>query len=117
LNEFFVYLLVFYVTNLCICYPIQLFHFNFFATTGKTIGEVEIMIAEKSARGQKLGWESMALMLRYGLQVLKIDEFEAKIKSDNHSSIAMFEKLQFVESGKPDQFIKESGKICVNQTL
>ena len=67
---------------------------------GRLVGEVEIMIAETSARGQKLGWESICLMLRYGFEHLHIETFEAKIKMDNFSSIAMFEKLKFVETGK-----------------
>ena len=58
------------------------------------------MIAETSARGQRLGWEAMTLMLRYGFEILHIDQFEAKIKMSNASSIAMFQKLQFLESGK-----------------
>jgi hypothetical protein len=39
---------------------------------GNLVGEVEIMIAEASARGQKLGWEAMLSMLRYGMQFLNI---------------------------------------------
>ena len=42
---------------------------------GQTVGEVEIMIAEPSARGLKLGWESMLLMLRS----------EAAVSSNRHS--------------------------------
>jgi RimJ/RimL family protein N-acetyltransferase len=61
------------------------------------------MIAEPSARGQKLGWESICLMLRYGFEHLSIETFEAKIKMDNLSSIAMFQKLKFVETGKETQ--------------
>jgi hypothetical protein len=30
------------------------------------IGETEIMVAEKSARGGGRGWEAMLLLLRYG---------------------------------------------------
>ena len=45
--------------------------------------EAEIMIAEKSYRGQGLGWESLLIMIRYGLDVLKITTFQAKIKKDN----------------------------------
>ncbi len=72
----------------------------FYITQGRLVGEVEIMIAEPSARGQKLGWESICLMLRYGFEHLQIQTFEAKIKMDNLSSIAMFQKLKFVEIGK-----------------
>merc|ERR1719507_352567 len=45
--------------------------------------EVEIMIAEESARGQRLGWESLLIMIRYGIEILKIPTFQAKIKKDN----------------------------------
>ena len=34
--------------------------------------EAEIMIAEESARGQGLGWESLLIMIRYGFEVIKI---------------------------------------------
>lgn len=41
--------------------------------------ECEIMIAEKKARGQRMGWEAMILMLRYGKlnksQLFKINEY------------------------------------------
>jgi hypothetical protein len=33
---------------------------------GQLVGEAEIMIAEKWARGQKRGWEAMLLMMKYG---------------------------------------------------
>ena len=68
------------------------------------IGEAEIMIAEKGFRGQKLGWEAMHLMLMYGVQELKIEAFEAKIKTHNKPSIAMFEKMKFVETSRSDIF-------------
>jgi RimJ/RimL family protein N-acetyltransferase len=68
------------------------------------IGEAEIMIAETSFRGQKLGWESMNLMLLYGIEKLKIKQFEAKIKLDNSPSIAMFQKFQFNEESRSEVF-------------
>ncbi|KAG8041077.1 hypothetical protein G9C98_002065 [Cotesia typhae] len=59
--------------------------------------ECEIMIAEKYARGQKMGWEALILMLRYGIEALKINKYRAKIKIDNEKSIKMFNKLRFNE--------------------
>ncbi|CAD6215708.1 GSCOCG00000519001-RA-CDS [Cotesia congregata] len=59
--------------------------------------ECEIMIAEKCARGQKMGWEALILILRYGIEALKINKYRAKIKIDNEKSIKMFNKLRFNE--------------------
>lgn len=66
--------------------------------------EAEIMIAESAARGRKLGWESINLMLKYGAQVLRIGKFEAKIKHDNLASIKMFEKLGFEKVSERNVF-------------
>ena len=53
------------------------------------------MIAEPNARGQKMGIEAVSLMIRYGIETLKIPTFQAKIKDDNIPSIKMFQKLGF----------------------
>ena len=68
------------------------------------IGEAEIMIAETSFRGQHLGWQAMILMLLYGINNLKIDVFEVKIKIENKNSIKMFGKLQFTEVSRSEVF-------------
>ena len=68
------------------------------------IGEAEIMIAEQDYRGQKLGWEAMHLMLLYGVKILKIHNFEVKIKMDNKPSIFMFEKMGFHETSRSEVF-------------
>ena len=68
------------------------------------IGEAEIMIAEQDYRGQKLGWEAMHLMLLYGVKILKIHNFEVKIKMDNRPSISMFEKMGFQETSRSEVF-------------
>jgi RimJ/RimL family protein N-acetyltransferase len=82
---------------------------------GDLIGETEIMVAEKSARGGRRGWEAMLLMLRYGnctdenfnllnfciylkaCQNLSVRLLEAKIGLENKPSLRMFEKLGFKE--------------------
>lgn len=72
--------------------------------TGELRAEVEIMIAEESARGRGLGWEATLIMLQYGLDSLGIQTFVAKIGMDNARSIRMFEKLQFREESRSDVF-------------
>ncbi|XP_034934261.1 N-acetyltransferase 9-like protein isoform X2 [Chelonus insularis] len=62
--------------------------------------ECEIMIADVNARGQRMGWEAMILMLRYGIDLLEATKYRAKIKLDNKESIQMFTKLQFQEVEK-----------------
>ena len=66
--------------------------------------EVEIMIAEESARGQRLGWESLLIMIRYGIEVLKISTFQAKIKKDNFVSLKMFQRIGFKEISRSEVF-------------
>ena len=66
--------------------------------------EVEIMIAEVSERGKKMGWESILLMIRYGVEILKLEKFEAKIKIENISSIRLFEKIGFQEKSRSEVF-------------
>lgn len=59
--------------------------------------ECEIMIAEPEARGRGLGKRAMMVMFRYGIEVLKVNKYRAKIKLDNPRSIGMFTKLGFNE--------------------
>ncbi|RVE42760.1 hypothetical protein evm_012584 [Chilo suppressalis] len=67
-------------------------------------GEIEIMIAEESVRGKKLGWESVILMLLYGILYIGIKSYEAKICLTNVISIQMFKKLGFEEYSKSEVF-------------
>ena len=71
---------------------------------GENEAEAEIMIAEDWARGQGLGWESMLLMLRYGVDHLKLRTFLAKIKTGNLASINMFSKIGFKEVSRSEIF-------------
>ena len=54
--------------------------------------ELDIMIAEESARGQGMGSEASRIMLWYGARHLQIRRFFAKIKKDNAASRALFER-------------------------
>ncbi|XP_045454221.1 N-acetyltransferase 9 isoform X3 [Melitaea cinxia] len=78
---------------------------NIFITDkDNSVGEIEIMIAEQSARQKKLGWESVILMLLYGVKFINIKCFEAKISFHNDVSIKMFSKLGFVEKSRSEVF-------------
>ncbi|KAK3091244.1 hypothetical protein FSP39_018227 [Pinctada imbricata] len=63
----------------------------------KSTAEIEIMIAEKDARGKGMGKEALLLMMRYGFEDLMVQRYTAKIGYSNHPSLAMFQKLGFVE--------------------
>jgi RimJ/RimL family protein N-acetyltransferase len=67
-------------------------------------GEIEIMIAEETARRKGFGRESTLLMLRYAIENLKLKKLQAIIGSDNSKSIKMFQNLQFVQKCGPNIF-------------
>lgn len=68
------------------------------------VGEIEIMIAENWARGHKLGWEAVILMLLYGIKYIGLKVYQAKISLENTVSIQMFRKLGFVEKSISEIF-------------
>lgn len=58
--------------------------------------ELDIMVAEKSARGKGLGREACCLMMLYGAKYLSIRRFFCKINEDNEASLGLFlHKLDF----------------------
>jgi len=57
--------------------------------------EIEIMIAEPSARRKGYATEALQLMLQFGQCSLGKTKFLAKIKDDNKPSIRLFESLGF----------------------
>ncbi|KAL4719567.1 hypothetical protein ACJJTC_016346 [Scirpophaga incertulas] len=77
---------------------------NIFINNEQASGEIEIMIAEKYARGKRLGWESVLLMLLFGIKYIDLKVFEAKISVKNKTSIQMFKKLGFEETSKSEVF-------------
>ena len=81
---------------------------------GEGEAEAEIMIAEQEARGKKMGWEAMMLMLRYGVEMLKISRFEVKIKTDNVASVKMFSKLGFEEQSRSEVFNEITSVLVVS---
>lgn len=67
-------------------------------------GEIEVMIAEKDARGGGRGRETTQLMLRYCLEKLSITKFLVKIGCSNEPSTKLFESLKFVEVSRSEVF-------------
>ncbi|XP_044736353.1 N-acetyltransferase 9-like protein [Chrysoperla carnea] len=70
----------------------------------KKLAECEIMIAEPTARGKRRGMEAMCLMFYYGIEMLGVETFQAKIGLANEKSIKMFTKLGFTEVGRSEIF-------------
>lgn len=66
------------------------------------VAEAEIMVAEESARGKKMGWEAMLLMFHYGISDLQVTKYFVKITEDNEKSLNMFKKMgfEFVEKSE-----------------
>ncbi|XP_035791300.1 N-acetyltransferase 9-like protein isoform X1 [Anopheles albimanus] len=65
---------------------------------GSVVGEIEIMIAEPTARGKRCGWEATLLMLRFGVEYLRVAKFVAITKDTNRPAMRMFERMQFSET-------------------
>jgi len=58
--------------------------------------ELDIMVAEKAARGKGVGREACCLMMLYGATHLSIRRFFCKINEDNEASLQLFKnKLEF----------------------
>ncbi|XP_077980532.1 N-acetyltransferase 9-like protein [Glandiceps talaboti] len=70
----------------------------------KSVAEIEIMIAEPNCRGKGLGKEALLLMMKYGVQELKVTKFTAKIGCQNTRSLGMFKKIGFVEESVSEVF-------------
>lgn len=58
--------------------------------------ELEVMIAESSQRQKGKGKTAVCLMIRYGIEVLHVTSFSAKIKTSNTVSQRLFENLGFI---------------------
>ena len=66
--------------------------------------EIEIMIADVSARRKGLAREALRLMMGYAVESLAVRTFVAKISHDNVPSRALFEQLGFAEQSSSEVF-------------
>jgi len=56
-----------------------------------SIAEIEIMIAEPTARGRGMGKEGVGMMMQYAVEALGVTRFYCKISEENEASLRMFE--------------------------
>ena len=56
-----------------------------------------INVLEQGSRGKGIGKEATLAMMNYGITVLGVTEFSAKIGYDNESSLSLFSRLLFTE--------------------
>ncbi|KAI8902280.1 GNAT domain-containing protein [Globomyces pollinis-pini] len=66
--------------------------------------EIEIMIAEKEARGKGIGQEALAIMIDYSITQLHVEYLISKIGFKNQSSLNLFSKFGFVETSRSEIF-------------
>ncbi|GAB1600664.1 N-acetyltransferase 9-like protein isoform X1 [Argonauta hians] len=64
------------------------------------VAEIEVMIAEISSRRKGLGRQAVILMMVYGIEILKINKFIAKIGMSNTISQGLFFKIGFIEESR-----------------
>ncbi|XP_052818317.1 N-acetyltransferase 9-like protein [Mya arenaria] len=83
----------------------------------KSTAEIEIMIADPSARGQGIGKEALFCMMVYGFEELSVRCYTAKIGYDNHTSATMFTKIGFKEIQKSDVFRETTYELRVTDDV
>ena len=69
-----------------------------------TVGEIELMIAEKSFRSKGYGKEVLQLMMDFCVKVIGVRKFFAKIKQSNAASLHLFSKTGFKEVSQSEVF-------------
>ncbi|EGD72067.1 N-acetyltransferase 9 [Salpingoeca rosetta] len=70
----------------------------------KSTAEIEIMIAEPSARGKGFGRQALLMMMDYAVKNLSVTKLVAKIGFSNAPSLALFERLGFKEVSRSEVF-------------
>eukprot|EP01147_Barroeca_monosierra_P010566 gene10566-2690_t len=81
----------------------------------KFVAETEIMIAEQWARRKGCGCEALLIMLDYAMKHLEIKKFVAKIGETNLPSLALFNRLGFVEISRSHVFQEITLEVSSNQ--
>lgn len=69
-----------------------------------SIAEIEVMVAEPGSRRKGIAAEALELFMAYGLQVLNISKFRAKIGESNGASLALFERIGYQEVSRSAVF-------------
>jgi RimJ/RimL family protein N-acetyltransferase len=79
--------------------------------------EVEIMIAEKEARGKGYGELILKLMIHYAYCDLGIEHFVCKIGDKNKVSQVLFQKMGFEQVGFSEYFQEIEMKLVLSKEL
>uniref|UniRef100_A0A131Z492 Phosphoglucosamine acetyltransferase n=1 Tax=Rhipicephalus appendiculatus TaxID=34631 RepID=A0A131Z492_RHIAP len=79
--------------------------------------EIEVMIAESSQRRKGRGKEAIHLMMRYGVEELRVTAFSAKIKLSNEVSRRLFENIGFSLVSTSSVFEEATYRTEVNDAL
>lgn len=88
------------------CGDVNLFISND-SDTGETIGEIEIMIAERESRSRGIATEALKIMMHYGHTVIHIDRYIAKIIKGNDASIGLFQRKLGYRLDKYEEWCQE----------
>lgn len=64
----------------------------------RSIGEIEIMIAEPASRRKGIAQEALTLFMAYTHHVLGVKTWIAKIGMANSASVSLFQRLGFVKT-------------------
>lgn len=78
-------------TKECMCGDVNVF-LSLDDETNILTGEIEIMVTEKDSRGKGVATEALWLMMRYCMDNLSINRFEAKILDHNNTSLDLFRR-------------------------
>ena len=77
--------------------------------------EIEIMIADVSARRKGIAREALRLMMGYAVESLAVTTFVAKIGHDNVQSNNLFRQLGFLERSSSEVFRETTFKCAPNE--
>ncbi|EYB98129.1 hypothetical protein Y032_0134g1872 [Ancylostoma ceylanicum] len=90
---------------------------NLFLQSEDNAGELEVMVAEKPARGSGVGTEAVSLMISYAMNELPVERFFVKITDDNSASLHLFEdKLHFRRVSHSEAFKEHTLELPLSET-
>jgi len=87
---------------------------NLFISNDCGEAEIEVMVAEKSARKCGIGTEAIIAMMLYGIQHLGIKKYFAVIGDENQDSIKLFSRLGFNKVKETPVFKESTYQMTTN---
>ncbi|CAG8499606.1 5498_t:CDS:2, partial [Paraglomus occultum] len=83
----------------------------------RSIAEVEVMIADPTARNSGLATNSLLLLFHYAIYTLGIRKLVAKISMKNQPSLQLFTKLGFKKTKSVDIFQEVHMELVVEENV